>query len=220
VGAALHKTVELGEGLAHNYAWESYHSELNRTGSARVPSQPFSAHFDLRGVAQSFDQVLPDGSRATITLRGVDGLDGDIVYVREDLLRQYVGDRAVVWDAFGERELRPYPPSPPEWLPEAVRRRENAWNQVLTEKDLTPPAPRARGPRSTAAPERGGSKTGGKVRSGVAKKRSKPGAKKSSKPGAKKSSKSGAKSKPGPKRKPGARRKSPSKDQTPRQKIR
>ncbi len=124
------------EVLAHTYAWESYHSEMNRAGSTRVPSQPFSHRFDLRSAAQSFDQFLPDGSRATITLSGVDGLEGDVLYIREDLLRQYVDDRALIWIAFGERELRPYPPSPPQWLVDAQQQRLNSWCEVLTEADL------------------------------------------------------------------------------------
>jgi len=122
--------------LAHGYAWESYHSEMNRTGSALVPSRHFSTRFDLRSVPQGFDQCLPDGTQATITLSGVDGLEGDVLYVREDLLRQYIGDRTVVWIAFGERELRPYPPSPPQWLVDAQRQQEDAWGEVLTEADL------------------------------------------------------------------------------------
>lgn len=164
--------------LSPEYAWESYHSEMNRAGSARVPSQLFSAHFNLRGVAQCFDQVLPDGSPATITLSGVDGLVGDVVYIREDLLRQYVADRAIVWFAFGERELRPYPPSPPEWLADAQRERANAWSTVFTETDLTPasastktratrPAPRVSKLAGTAAGNAGpskGKKTRGRKR--------------------------------------------------------
>ncbi len=124
------------EVLAHEYAWESYHSELNRAGSVRVPSHSFSTRFDLRGAPQSFDQFLPDGTRATISLTGVDGLDADILYIREDLLRQYAGERAIVWFAFGERELKPYPPSPPEWLVDAQRQQANAWCDVLTDADL------------------------------------------------------------------------------------
>lgn len=127
------------EVLAHDYAWESYHSEMNRAGSARVPSKPFSHRFNLRSAAQSFDQFLPDGSRATITLSGIDGLDADILYVREDLLRQYAGGRAIVWFAFGERELRPFPPSPPQWLVDAHQQQANAWHVVLTEADIKTP---------------------------------------------------------------------------------
>jgi hypothetical protein len=124
------------EVLAHEYAWESYHSEMNRAGSARVPSRLFSNQFDLRCAAQTFDQFLPDGSRATITLSGVDGLEGDVLYIRKDLLRQYVGDRAIIWFVFGERELQPYPPSPPQWLVDVDLEQANSWCEVLTESDL------------------------------------------------------------------------------------
>jgi hypothetical protein len=160
------QTVEL-EVLAHDYAWESYHSEMNRAGSARVPSQLFSAHFNLRGVAQSFDQVLPDGSPATITLSGVDGLVGDVVYLREDLLRQYVANRAVVWFAFGERELRPYPPSPPQWLVDAQQQQTNSWQQVFTEADVlhsgTPPRNRKAAERQAAKPSTAKKRSGKKA---------------------------------------------------------
>ena len=125
------------EVLAHAYSWESYHSEMNHAGGARVPSQRFSSQFDLHSVAQSFDQFLPDGSRATVTLSGIDGLEGDIVYIREDLLRQYVDGRSIVWFAFGERELRPYPPTPPQWLVDTRRQRANEWQVVFTERDLS-----------------------------------------------------------------------------------
>lgn len=142
------------EVLAHDYAWESYHSEMNQAGSARVPSHPFSAHFELRGAPQTFDQFLADGTRATITLSGVDGLDADIVYVREDLLRHYIGDLAIVWFAFGGRELRPYPPSPPEWLVDAQQQEANWWCEVLTEADLKqsakPPGKKKAGKRQPA----------------------------------------------------------------------
>jgi hypothetical protein len=124
------------EALAHDYAWESYHSEMNRAGSARVPSRSFSTRFDLRSVPQGFAQVLPDGTRATVTLSGVDGLKGNVLYLREDLLRQYVGDRTIVWFAFGERGLRPYPSSPPQWLLKAQRQQANAWRVVQTDADL------------------------------------------------------------------------------------
>lgn len=129
------ETVEI-EVLAHEYAWEGYHSEMNRAGSVRVPSQPFSRHFDLRSIAQAFDQILPNGSRATITLSGIDGLKGNLLYIREDLLQQYVDGRTILWSAFGERELRPYPAVPPNWLLEAQRKQANAWQQVITEQEI------------------------------------------------------------------------------------
>jgi hypothetical protein len=119
------------EVLAHDYAWESHHSEMNGAGNTRIPSRPFSARFELHSGPQVFDQFLPDGSPATITLGGIDGFDADMLYVREDLLQQYVGDRAIVGFAFGERELRPFPPSPPRWLEKALRQQANTWCQIL-----------------------------------------------------------------------------------------
>jgi hypothetical protein len=104
---------------------------MNRAGNTQVPSQPFSHRFDLRSTAQSFDQFLADGSRATITLSGVDGLEGELLYIREDLLQQYVDNRAIIWFAFGERELRPYPPSPPQWLVAVQQQQANSWHQVF-----------------------------------------------------------------------------------------
>lgn len=124
------------EVLAHGYSWENHHSEMNRAGGVLVPSRLFSSHFNLRGAAQTFDQFLPDGTRATISLSGVDGLYGDVLYIREDLVRQYLGDRAIIWFAFGERELRPYPPTPPQWLVNAERGQGNAWSDVFGESDL------------------------------------------------------------------------------------
>jgi len=91
---------------------------------------------------QSFDQCLPDGTRASITLSGVDGLKGDALYLREDVLWQYVGDRDVVVFSFGERGLRPYPPSPPQWLLDAQRQQTNAWRAVVMDLGSQSPAPK------------------------------------------------------------------------------
>ena len=82
-------------------------------------------------------------ARASITLSGVDGLRGDVLYLREDLLWRYVGDRDVVVFAFGARELRPYPSPPPQWLLDARRQQTDAWRAVVT--DLRPkPSARAK----------------------------------------------------------------------------
>lgn len=124
------------EVLAHEYTWESYHSEMNRAGSALVPSRLFSDWFDLRSSPQTFDQFLPDGSRATVTVGNVDGFEGDILYIREDLLLKYVGSRAITWFAFGEREIVPYSPSAPNWLAQAYRDGANSWRELLTNVDL------------------------------------------------------------------------------------
>jgi hypothetical protein len=122
---------------------------------------------DLRSAPQTFNQFLPGGSPATITLSGVDGFDADILYIREDLLRDYVG----------ERELRPYPPSPPEWLEDVQRTQANAWCEVLTEADLKrsaqPPGTKKQGKRQPPTTRTTKKLSDKKVRKQVASKRAK-----------------------------------------------
>jgi hypothetical protein len=127
-------TVEI---LAHRYVWESSHSVTNGASRMLVPSRKFAREFGLFSIPQKFGQCLPDGTLATITLRGVDGLEGDILYVREQLLRHYIGGRTIVWHAFGGRELRPFPSSSEQSFMESLREHKNEWRQVLTEEDLT-----------------------------------------------------------------------------------
>lgn len=42
-----------------------------------------------------------------------------------------------MWFAFGERELRPYPSTPPQWHVDAQQQRVNEWQAAFTEGDLT-----------------------------------------------------------------------------------
>ena len=96
--------VKLGDGtqiqveiLAHDFSWESYHSELNQAGHPFIPSRLFSRSLDLRGVPQSFDQRLTDNTRAAISLRAPAGFDGHLLYLREDLVQRYAAGRRLVW---------------------------------------------------------------------------------------------------------------------------
>lgn len=122
--------------LAHGYEWERYHSELNDAGGALVPSKPLSQTFHLRTAAQSFDQFHPDGSHATISLGGVDGLEGQALYIREDLLLKYAENRALLWSTFGERQLCSLSLIRPEWLTRILELRLNSWHKVFTLQDL------------------------------------------------------------------------------------
>lgn len=124
------------ESLAHEYAWESYHSELNFGHGALIPSRRFSDRFGLYSAPQSFDQFLSDGTRATATLEGVGGLDGVVLYVRADIRRQYVDGRGVVWITNGERRLWPYSSPPPDWLEDVLQMDGNVWQDIYTAADL------------------------------------------------------------------------------------
>jgi len=136
VGDSSSSEVEI---LAHCYAWESYHSALNKAGGALVPSLLFSAAFDLRGIPQSFSQTLPDGTVAAISLAGPTGFDGHLLYLREDLVYRYAAGRQLIWFIWGERQLRPdpflYPV--PSWLVRAQNDRADVWRHVRRGDELS-----------------------------------------------------------------------------------
>jgi len=127
------------ESLAHEYGWETYHSELNQAGGAPVPSIAFSRAFDLRPVPNGFDQLEPDGSLAAVSLRAPEGISGRVLYVREDLLKKYAAGRQLVWFAWGERELRfsGYR-EPPAWEREAIQTHKMIWRTIRLGSSLAP----------------------------------------------------------------------------------
>jgi len=116
--------------LAHRYSWEGYHSELNDAGDVLVPSRVFSEAVGLRGAPAPFDQVLPDGSLGARVLAAPTGLSGHILYLREDLLRRYAGPRRLVWCAWGERQIYPFPDDWPKWLSAARDSGDDMWRVV------------------------------------------------------------------------------------------
>jgi hypothetical protein len=133
--------------LAHQYAWESYHSLLNQAGSAYVPSRRFSEAFDLRGKPGTFDQVLPDGSLASRTFSAPPGFSGMLLYVREDLLRRFAGNRAFVGLAWGERQIvmDHSRGGAPEWLVRVAQSGADTWKQVFALERRTDTSKRVNG---------------------------------------------------------------------------
>lgn len=105
--------------LARRYAWKTYHSALNEAGAALVPSRPFSAAFDFRGIPNTFGQILPDGTPAAMSLGAPAWFDGHLLYIREDLMYRYAAGRQLIWFIWGKRQLYPYPDPAPNWLIEA-----------------------------------------------------------------------------------------------------
>ena len=116
--------------LMHCYAWEDYHSKLNHAGGAFIPSKAFSQKFHLRNVPQSFDQALPNGEIAAVSLEAPEGFDGNLLYVREDLLRRYAGRRQIILFAWGERQLFPYNFREPDWYAKCCQQGSNIWRKI------------------------------------------------------------------------------------------
>jgi len=124
--------------LTHEYAWESYHSELNRAGGALVPSQPFSQKFDLRGIPQEFNQALPTGALAAKSFSAPVGFKGHLLYLREDLVRRYAATRRLVWFVWGERQLHhKLYQSPPEWLSKDLQSHKHVWRVIRSGEQLS-----------------------------------------------------------------------------------
>lgn len=106
------------ESLAHTFGWEGHNSSENEA-FAYVPSQRLSQHAGLRSVGAGFDQVDAEGRPAAMSFTAPQGFDGHLLYVREDIVKAYAGDRAVVTFGWGERQIHA------------------AWNNEIPERLLT-----------------------------------------------------------------------------------
>jgi hypothetical protein len=126
----------LGQVLAHFYAWEQHHSEANQAGTVPVPSRLLSDQFDLRAIGNCFRQVLPDGEPASIPLIAPKGFEGELLYVREDLVRAFVGDRSLIWSTVGERNVELVAYQPPAWALDVLREGANRFGEAIRFTDL------------------------------------------------------------------------------------
>lgn len=118
------------EVLAHSMSWESYHSSENQVGGY-VPSRLFSERFDLRSVAAGFHQVTPGGRAAARTFSAPDGFDGQLLFLRQDLVAEYAAGRAVVTFGWGERETQfAWPEEPSDQVRAIYRSGANVWRRI------------------------------------------------------------------------------------------
>ncbi|NOJ58430.1 NACHT domain-containing protein [Arthrobacter sp. 260] len=115
------------ESIAHTFAWEGHNSSENEA-FAYVPSQRLSLHSGLRSVAAGFDQVDGDGRLAAMSFTAPPGFNGHLLYVREDIVKAYAGDRAVVTFGWGERQIHAaWSEEIPEPLLRVYRAHRNVW---------------------------------------------------------------------------------------------
>ena len=85
---------------------------LNRAGGALTPRAEFARRFGLHMVPQTFDLTDKDGRLATLCRRAAPPWDGYLLYLRADLVTQFLdhGRSDLIWIAWGERELIGDPP--------------------------------------------------------------------------------------------------------------
>ena len=122
--------------LTHRYTWESNRSPAISRTDALVPSKSFSESFNLKAKASSFDQVTNQGTLASITLDAPSGFEGQLLYLREDLLLEYANGRNLVWVVFGERQIYPPPFPEPDWYLNARQQRADCWSIVRKGSDV------------------------------------------------------------------------------------
>ena len=123
----------LGDGVASSYDWEDYHSVVNRAGGAVVPRRAFANTTRLDGRAQEFDLFDEAGVRASISCQPDPPWEGQMLYVRGDLMAQYLAERdcRLVWIAWGEREfINPAIGSIPDEHVDIYRSHANVYRRV------------------------------------------------------------------------------------------
>ena len=115
--------------LSHNYIWEGLGSAEYL--EAPVPSAWFSGSMGLRGIPQTFNQELSDGTLASKTTGPPNGFSGHLLYLREDLVRDYAKGRRLVWFAWGERSILGLRCEVPKWLSNAYRNQKHVWREAI-----------------------------------------------------------------------------------------
>ena len=120
-------TVEV-EILSHSYNWER-RSGLG-TRDVPIPSALYSTQFGLSGKPQTFDQFDPDGNPASKSFSGPTGFSGHILFLREDLVRDYAAGRVLIWFARGERWLFETIKDMPQWLSDVRQNQQDLWRLV------------------------------------------------------------------------------------------
>lgn len=96
------------EPTCRQWAWESYHSELNQIGPVVFPAPPLAVALKLRGVGGSTDMVDQRGKVATLYREAAGpGFGSHFLYMRRDLVESYARDRRLrlVQAVVGERSV-------------------------------------------------------------------------------------------------------------------
>jgi len=93
----------------HNFAWESYHSNLNQAGHVVLPAPLLCERLGLVNHRQTFDLFDRSGRQATVYrhFRASDYSDSWLLYMRSDLVNRYLRlrGRTLAWIPWGERRF-------------------------------------------------------------------------------------------------------------------
>lgn len=130
--------------IDHHYSWVGNPLSTTEASEHLMPAVTLAETFDLRWVPNSLDWCDGNGERASVVLSApAECRDGHLVYVREDLIRQYCDERnySLVWIVYGERITWSTGASGEgfEWLVQAHEDNEHMWSCVKSLEELTDP---------------------------------------------------------------------------------
>jgi hypothetical protein len=94
----------------YEFAWESYHSALNKAGRITLPAPALCERLSLSNRQGEWDLYDAMGCTASLyrEFKGdEDKIRSDLLYLRQDLMANYLAQtrQALVWLLWGEREI-------------------------------------------------------------------------------------------------------------------
>jgi hypothetical protein len=94
----------------HHFAWESYHSQENQSGTPSYPAPSIVRQLNLLKFGSQVDMLNSEKNLATMYRQfhlEYPGPASEVLYVRAEILRQYLCQRKIilVWINWGEREI-------------------------------------------------------------------------------------------------------------------
>jgi len=95
-----------------------------------VPSFKFAARFGLRQLPGTLDLVCLDGIRASATFRAEGPWQGQLLFLRRDLVVEFAGERRIVQVGWGEREVTVEWSAVPDWVRETHESYEHVWRDI------------------------------------------------------------------------------------------
>jgi len=114
------------EMVATEYTFGSGRTATSLDRSYFVPSYGFARAFDLRQLPGTLNLVTLDGAYASLTFKAASPWQGDLLYLRKDLLLRYADKRRVVQVAWGERLVT----GQPSWWGDVYDNMEHLWREL------------------------------------------------------------------------------------------
>ncbi len=122
---------EHGENLTCEYRNDGLEKWLKSAGIYYFPVRKMIQNCNLKKKLNSLEFINENGEVVSTSIKAPEGYNGDLFYVREDILMRYKGNRDAVTFCWGEKEIRKSRYEIEEWQRELARSYKNIWRQVI-----------------------------------------------------------------------------------------